>query len=368
MKTKTILLWFVFLGVLLFSNASIAQKEAKNNQKVILITLDGFRWQELFSGADAKLVENKTFVENTKELKELFWKETPEERRQVLLPFLWNTISKIGQLHGNRTLNSNVNLTNSMWFSYPGYNEILTGHADDAAIHSNDKIYNPNKTILEIANQTVAYRGKVVAFGSWDVFPYIINDKRSEVPVNAGFMPATQQPLSDREVFLNTLQTEIPSPFDSVRLDGFTQNYALESMKKNHPSLVYISYGETDDFAHQGKYDAYLKSAHATDTFIKELWDFVQADTFYKNQTTFIISTDHGRGTEPIDDWKSHGSKIVGSDQVYIISFGANVPALGEVKSAEQLYSNQMAATVAKLLEVSFGDANTGKPIESIVK
>ena len=39
-----------------------------------------------------------------------------------------------------------------------------------------------------------------------------------------------------------------------------------------------ISYGETDDFAHDGQYDAYLTSAHQTDAFIRELWDWVQAD------------------------------------------------------------------------------------------
>ena len=369
MKLKTNILWAVVLGSFLFPELAAAQqkeKEAKANPKVILITLDGFRWQELFSGADAQLIENKDVVENPKALKETFWKETAEERRQALMPFLWTTVPKIGQLHGNRALNSNVNLTNGMWFSYPGYNEILSGHADDIAIRSNDKIYNPNKTILEIANQTKAHKGKVAAFGSWDVFPFIVNDQRSGIPVNAGYMPAVQKPLSDRETFLNTLQTQTPKLWDSVRFDAFTQNFALEYMKKSHPNLVYISYGETDDFAHEGKYDAYLKSARATDNLIKELWDFVQADTFYKDQTTIIISTDHGRGSASSGEWKSHGSKINGADQVWLVSFGAGVSATGEVKNSVQLHSNQIAATIAKLLKVPFNDAKAGKPIESI--
>jgi hypothetical protein len=367
MKLKTSVLWTLAFGICLFSELAAAQqKESRNSPKVILITLDGFRWQELFSGADVQLIENKEVVGNTKELKETFWKETPEERRQTLLPFLWNTASKIGQLHGNRALNSNVNVTNGMWFSYPGYNEILTGHADDTAIHSNDKIYNPNKTILEIVNQTKPFEGKVAAFGSWDVFPYIVNDQRSGIPVNAGYAPAAQKPLSDRETFLNALQMQTPKLWDSVRFDAFTQNFALEYMKKSHPNLVYISYGETDDFAHEGKYDAYLKSAHASDAFIKELWDFVQTDDFYKDQTTIIISTDHGRGSASSGEWKSHGSKINGADQVWLVSFGAGVSALGEVKNSEQLHSNQIAATIAKILKVPFNEVNAGKPVETI--
>ena len=65
------------------------------------------------------------------------------------MPFFWKEVTKMGQLHGNRNLGNKVDLTNTMWFSYPGYNEILSGKADDSRINSNDKIPNPNTTILE---------------------------------------------------------------------------------------------------------------------------------------------------------------------------------------------------------------------------
>lgn len=364
MNKKANLICLLALVTFLFSELAKAQnKELNEDQKVILITLDGMRWQELFSGADSLLIENKNFVENPKELKAKFWRETAAERRKILFPFLWSTVQEIGQLHGNRGLKSNMNLTNKMWFSYPGYNEILSGHSDDINIRSNDKFYNPNTTILEIINQSKAYRGKVAAFGSWDVFPYIINTKRSGIDVNAGFSEASDLPLSDKEVFLNTLQNQVPSPWESVRLDAFTHNYALEYMKKRHPNLVYLAYGETDDFAHDGKYDAYLKSANTTDSFIQGLWNYLQSDSFYKNKTTVLITTDHGRGTIPIEEWKSHGSKIKGADQVWFVCFGAKVSAVGEVKDSEQLYSNQIAATIAKILGVSFSELNTGKPL-----
>ena len=269
----------------------------------------------------------------------------------------------MGQIHGNRPLGSKVNLTNTMWFSYPGYNEILTGSADDVRITSNAKKDNPNKTILEQYNNTPEGKGKVAAFGSWDVFPYIINEERSGVPVNAGFEVATNN-LNEREEFLNELQGQIPSPWGSVRLDAFTHHYALEHMKKEHPKFVYISYGETDDFAHDGDYQAYLKSAHNTDTLIKQLWEFTQQDEFYKNQTVFLISTDHGRGTEPLDTWRSHGSKVEGADQVWLVAFGKNVRPLGEVKQQEQLYSNQIAPTTAQMLGMSIAKEAKGQPIK----
>ncbi|MFK5974746.1 MAG: sulfatase-like hydrolase/transferase [Flavobacteriaceae bacterium] len=356
LRITSILVLFVLLAT---------AQEKKNAPKVVLITLDGLRWQELFTGADPLLVANKKYVNDTSGLKEHFWKDTAKDRREALLPFFWTEIINMGQIHGNRNLGSKVNLTNTMWFSYPGYNEILTGRADDTRIDSNAKINNPNTTLLEIANNTTKYKGKVAAFGSWDVFPFIVNEERSGVPVNAGFEIATGNDLSDREYLLNEMQPKTPSPWGSVRLDVFTHYYALEHMKKNHPDLVYISYGETDDFAHDGDYEAYLKSAHTTDAMIKELWEYTQQDSFYKDNTIFIISTDHGRGTDPLDTWRSHGNKIKNTGQVWLIAFGNAIKTMGEVKTKEQLYSNQIAPTILELLQIEVDTKKmSGSPID----
>lgn len=351
-----------FLVFTLFTLITIHAQEKNNSPKVILITIDGLRWQEVFSGADEQLIMDENYVDDKKELKEKFWNINPKERRKSLMPFLWSTVLKTGQLHGNRALGSNMNLTNKHWFSYPGYNEILTGASDDLRINSNKKIENPNVTILETVNKTAKFNGKVAAFGSWDVFPYIINEQRSGVPTNAGYESATGTTLSTEETLLNKLQKTIPKEWSSVRFDAFTHNYALEYMKKKSPSFVYIAYGETDDFAHDGDYEQYLKSANTTDNFIKEIWDFVTTNKFYKNTTTILITTDHGRGTIPTDSWRSHGKDFVGSDQVWMAIFGNQVQAFGEINKKEDLYSNQIAATIAKLLAVKTTESTMGKP------
>lgn len=325
--------------------------QGKSNEKIILITLDGYRWQELFTGADPKLITNTKYVSDTTSLKEKFWYDTPEERRKALMPFIWNKVARMGTIHGNRNYGSKVNLTNNMVFSYPGYNEILTGQADDERINSNSKTYNPNVTILEKLNNTAEYRGKVAAFGSWDAFPYIINDTRSGIPVNAGFAKAEGDNLTEIERFLNKAQPHTPSPWGSVRLDIFTHNYALEYMKRKHPDIVYIAYGETDDFAHDGNYQAYLDSAHSTDAFLRELWEHTQEDPYYKGQTTVIITTDHGRGTQPLDTWKSHGTDIKGAEQVWLIIYGTHIDGKGEVREEEQLYSTKVVKKIQSLTE-----------------
>lgn len=304
------------LGVFILLSLGVFAQNELETENVFLITFDGLRWEELYSGADPVLIDNEDYVEDVETLKENFWADDPLVRREMLMPFFWSTLAREGQLYGNRDFENKVDVTNRQVFSYPGYNEILCGFADDERINSNDKIPNPNTTVLEFINKQPKYAGKVAAFGSWDVFPYIINEERSGVPVNAGFETATGARLTDKEKFLNELQPQVPSPWATVRLDAFTHHYALEHLKKHRPRLLYIAYGETDDFAHNGKYDAYLHSARRTDQFIKELWEWAQSQKQYKGKTTFIITTDHGRGAG--DEWRHHGIDIEGANAIWL--------------------------------------------------
>jgi hypothetical protein len=333
------------MSLLSFSQSKIS------DQKVFLITLDGLRWQELFLGADSLLVKNKNYVKHPEKLYNWAWREKPKDRRLALMPFIWNEVIEIGQIYGNRNLGNKVNLSNGMWFSYPGYNEILTGKADDENIFSNDKIPNPNETILEQFAKTYD-PVKVAAFGSWDVFDYIVNEERSGVYTNCGFETSTDLPLNKEEILLNQLQNQIPSPWGTVRLDGFTHQYAKAYLVKHQPDFIYISYGETDDFAHDGDYESYLKATKNTDNLIKDLWEYAQQSSYYKDKTTFIITTDHGRGTNPIDSWKGHGVETKGSDQTWIIMFGKGISNKGEISKTNQLFSNQIAPSIRELLDL----------------
>jgi hypothetical protein len=344
MKTKG-------LFYVLFMLVSVVFGQQTSKTKVVLITLDGFRWQELFQGADSLLIAHPDYTKDSASLKKRFWRTTIEERRTALMPFFWNEVVKMGQMLGNRSIGSRFDLTNKLLFSYPGYNEILSGFADDQRITSNDKFNNPNQTVLEIVNNHPKHKGKVAAFGSWDVFDFIVNEERSGIPVNSGFEPAKGDSLTSRERFLNEIQLKIPSPWGSVRLDAFTHYYALEYMKKKHPDLIYIAYGETDDFAHDGSYEDYLLSANRTDAMIKEIWEFTQKDPYYQSNTQFIITTDHGRGTQPLDTWRNHGSDVPNANQVWCLTFGSGVIPLGEVKNGSY-FSTQIAPSILKALQI----------------
>lgn len=326
--------------------------QAQKTENVILITLDGYRWQELFNGAEQRLI-SKDFVSDSAAITKQFWLDTPEKRREKLMPFMWSVIAKQGQVHGNRAYNNFVNVSNRQWFSYPGYSEILCGFADDERIHSNDKFANPNTTVLEYLQNQPKFAGKVAAFSSWDCFPYIINAERSKIPVNAGIVEAKGN-INDREKWLNEIMYQVPNPLGEVRLDAFTFNYAFEYLKKNKPRVLYVALDETDDFAHGGKYDLYLQAAHYNDSFLKTIWEWCQTDPQYKGKTTMIITVDHGRGSVNNVDWRDHGINMPNADQIWVAAIGPDTPATGEQKTPGQLYQNQVAKTVAALLGVEY--------------
>lgn len=363
---KLLLLLFLLPNFLFVQSVQHPQEDS--DRRVVFIMLDGMRWQELFGGADSALIANTAFVRDTSELKQLFAGKTRDERRRKLMPFIWNVAEDRGFMLGNRWKGSFVNVANNMHFSYPGYNETLCGFPDDKNINSNDKKYNPNVNILEVANRTDSYRNSVLAFGSWDVFPFILNEKRSGLEVNAGYRHSLAASPTANELLLNDIQDENPRHWGSVRFDVFTFHYALEAMKSRKPKLIFVSFGETDDFAHEGRYDEYLKSARRTDQFIEKLWKYTQEDPFYKGKTTFILTTDHGRGDNPsrLEEWRHHSTSIPKSDQTWFMAFGHRVSPKGEMSHTGQNYNKQVATTVAECLGIPFRQSNpaTGKAIQ----
>ena len=351
-----------FLFFILFVPVSIDAKLKTRN--VILITLDGIRWQEIFSGADSTLIFNKTFIKDSANVVKRFWADSENQRRQKLMPFLWSEITKDGQLYGNVKKNSIVELENPYWFSYPGYSEMLVGYVDPTR-NSNATENNPNITVLEYIHGQPGFDGKVAAFCSWDVFDYILNEERAGFLVNAG-MERYEDIRGNKSLELfNELVFQIPVPWASVRFDAFTYHYAFDYLKRFKPKLLYIAFDETDEFAHEGKYDQYLYSANRLDGFIKNIWNWVQSDHNYKNKTTLIITTDHGRGNEPIDYWRHHGSNVKGAEKVWIAVVGPDTPTTGEVNNSRTIYSSQIAKTISMLLGV---DYTNKEPVGDVIK
>ena len=149
----------VFIALLIIQ-ISFAQYKTEN---LVIVTLDGMRWQEVFKGVDSAIIVNKKFTNDSGGITKNFWSDTITERRKKLFPFLWTTVASQGQLYGNRTKDCEVNNANKYWFSYPGYNEIFTGYPD-TAVNSNDHLDHQNLHVLESINKHTNYIGQLAPF------------------------------------------------------------------------------------------------------------------------------------------------------------------------------------------------------------
>jgi hypothetical protein len=74
----------------------------------------------------------------------------------------------------------------------------------------------------------------------------------------------------------------------------------------------------------------------------------IQSDEFYKNNTTFFIVPDHGRGIA--GEWTDHGSGTPHSNETWLMVMGPDTKPQGEMKTIEQIYQTQYARTIAALL------------------
>jgi|WetSurMetagenome_2_1015567.scaffolds.fasta_scaffold11865_3 hypothetical protein len=378
MKTKNIARSILSAGMLAvlglaFGLAAMAQAPtAHKTENVIVVMIDGLRWQEVFRGTDAELL-GKPGPEALGDAKERaalaekhYVRSTPAERRQALMPFLWSVMATEGQIFGNRDLGSDSQVTNGLNFSYPGYSETLTGFADPR-VHSNDNVPNPNVTVFEWLNDKPAFNGKVAAFGAWNVFNGIFNRERCGFPVNAGYDPLTAMPATPELKLLNELKSETVRIWPDEPFDPLPFHTAIEYMKAEKPRLLFIGLGETDDWAHTGTYPEYLNAAHLGDSYLRQLWDLVQSIPEYHDKTTLIVLPDHGRGEGAL--WTSHGVKIPESKQTWMAFLGPDTAALGERKAANPVTESQIAATLAALLGEDYHAAvpKSGAPIADVL-
>jgi hypothetical protein len=230
----------------------------------------------------------------------------------------------------------------------------MLGGFPDHRIDSNDKRLNPNPNVLEWIATQPGFEGRVAAFTSWDVFPFILNEPRAGIPVNAGWEEVDNLPATPRLALLNDLIRTSRRESEGVRDDELTFFAALEYLEQAQPRVLYISLDGTDTDAHSRRYDRYLRSARLADEYLRMLWKKLQSMESYAGKTTLLVSSDHGRG-DPPDDWRGHGEDVIGSHLMWLAAMGPGTEALGERSETSPLTQSQIAATVAALLGLEYG-------------
>ena len=325
--------------------------EAEVPENLVIVTVDGLRWQELFTGVDPTLMRRrdagvKRQADHT--LMAGLWDESPAVRRSRLFPYFWGSLVQEGQLWGNRLLGSRVDSKNRVLKSFAGYAEILTGRSWDRIITDNRVRPMPGPTLLEVLQNAKGLgREEVALFASWARFQSIAAQEPNSFVVNAGFQALTELSGNKQVQSLNRRQLEQLTPWTEVRHDFITCELALEFLRAKNPSVLYLGLGETDDWAHDGRYPRVVWAASYFDRCLREFVTYIDTHPKYKGKTLLVITTDHGRG-RTVDDWTKHSRKVAGSEETWIFMRGPGIAQLGEHRETKTLTLSDLAPTILK--------------------
>ncbi len=354
----------VSIACMVFGSGSPLAAQSHKTQNIVMVAMDGMRWQEIFGGVDSSLMNDGLYTKERGDMRKAYWANDKQQRRRKLMPFFWDTIARYGQLYGNRELGNYVDVANPYKFTYPGFSETVTGNPD-SAVNSNGLVKNKNLNVLEFINQQKGYEGKVATFGTSVLFPYILNKWRNGLYVNADNDSLAFS--SPQMQMLNKMEKLAAKP-TGERPDLLTYFAGREYLISHHPKFLYIPLGETDAFAHNGIYDQYIGAVNAEDGMIADLWGIIQSTPQYRNKTTLIVTCDHGRGGKIKSQWTDHGVEIEDSGSIWFAVLGPDSSPLGEVTTPGQIYQGQLAATMAALLGLIYAPPQKVLPkIESVL-
>jgi Type I phosphodiesterase / nucleotide pyrophosphatase len=369
MNRRTFIQSTVALAPVMLTRLRAQSGAGQKTKHIVLFTSDGVRWQDLFTGIDPNLTNQKRAgMDDAAALQKELWWPSPEKRRETLMPFFWNTLVPKGILFGNVSKGSSMQVTNRYRVSYPGYSEILTGRTQDNVIKGNDSIQNPTPSFLQFLKHKQHLKADQVAvFASWDNFHYSAQSQSGDIFVNAGYEASKLPQNAPKTEEFNKLQFEARFIADSSRHDAFTFGLARDYLEKIQPEHLFVSFNETDDWAHSRRYDRVLQSLRYFDRALKELWIYLQSSPKYANSTTLVITTDHGRGSM-LEDFSDHGPNVPGDQQIWAAFIGPDTPATGEATNTDTCYQRDIASTILDLLGFDYREYTgvQGKPIPNV--
>lgn len=342
------------LGISLLWAGTLPALELKT-RNVVLVTLDGVRAQEIFGGLDEAIAQHDAKQEYSEiaEVRQRYAGDDAGQRRTALLPNFWNRLAPQGVVLGNAAFGNHVQVQNRILWSTPGYVEMLTG-APRADVTDNVDHRFAYKTALQHAREQLGLGfGEVAQIGSWNGYS-LASASVDDAFLMVGTFDAVPEPYSNPHMGeLAELRREVMGLWSEGSNDTLTFRIAHEYLRQNQPRVMWLALVNSDDWAHADRYDRYLDYLHQADGFLGELWDTLQSSDFYRDQTTLIITTDHGRGLQG-SDWAEHDITIPGSEAIWLAIIGPDTPDVGEVKTPGMAYQGQVAATLLFYLGLDY--------------
>jgi len=248
---------------------------APTGHSVVLVTLDGVRWQELFLGEDPVLAREP------KPVFERFWAE----------------LAPRGQVYGDPARGEEMRVATGTNASLPAYMSIYADEPQGCATNSCGRI--GVKTLVDRLRDELGFsREEVQVIAAWDKLKLAVSARDDVAAVQAGEVHAQGEggPLE---------QALIAEGYEFDRLPVL----AARQLLPERPRFFHLALWDSDRYGHQGDYGRYLKVLRAYDRLLVEI-----AGALDEN-TALVVTTDHGRG--PADQWSEHGPHFPGSARAW---------------------------------------------------
>lgn len=302
---------------------------ARRAGSVVLVTIDGARWQEIFGGVDAALARRHGLSAH---------EVVPAD---VLLPNLHRRVAARGVAIGAPG-HGLIRASGPRHVSLPGYLELLSGSA--LGCTDNDCAPTKRTTILDEVRALPGVQPvDVAAIGSWEVLERAVSCDPASLTVSTGrSVGVSRERVRAGEgmaALLDVAAGSSPWPgHGDYRADRFTGPIALGYLRARRPRFLFVGLGDTDEHAHRDDYRSYLHALRAADDFVGELLDVVTDDT------VVLVTADHGRAS----DFSSHG-RDAASSRVFLLATGGGLPVRGAVDTSDDLRLGDVATTLRAL-------------------
>jgi hypothetical protein len=146
--------------------------------------------------------------------------------------------------------------------------------------------------------------------------------------------------------------------------DELTYFITQEVMREFSPRLILVNFWDMD-VAHWGAYSLYLQAITKTDRLCGMLWNEVQSNPNYKDQTTLLILPELGRDgdTNTANGFLNHRSGDPSCRHAWMLALGAGVSA-GEIE--RPIAHVDIGVTAADMLGVKIPEV-TGQPVRELL-
>ena len=308
--------------------------------RVVLVVIDGVRWQDIFGGVDPDLA--RTYLLPSREV----------VGADVLVPNLHRLATREGLAYGTPEVGEAMFASGPNYVSQPGYIEMFSERRALGCL-SNDCPRTTEPTFVDAIAE--ATNGSAAVISSWEVVGRAAASAPAKLVVSVGQARGENQgELRVNESASHALEMgRIAAAYPGhgeYRSDKYTREIALSYLEARHPRFLFLGLGDTDEYAHLGDYRGYLRALHEADKTIGRLLETLERMGDDGRHTTVLVTTDHGRERA----FMSHGGFAPESSRVWMIA-GGNVRPDGPVALSSPAHLFDVGPTVRELMGLPRG-------------